>query len=147
MIVFILFFIIIFLFTFLYYGQDYKFRKQCTGIGNRGYNGCYTTYTYHVPHTPKEIAEILSHKNVGDLLYYEFDSSKMEIVFANPEADFYQSMNAGITFQIHFEEKETSCLLLVEQKSIGFSNNTNRTATRMDAFWMKKVDAVPCTKA
>ncbi len=130
-------------FVLLYLFIEYKeSRKYSQGINNRIYSkdGLRVTFVYSIPHTKERVVEILRLKNAQDRLPYEFDEKAMEIGFKDSRGEFQHQVLTE-RYRLHFEPKEDSCLLYLEQINLSFSRTD--ISLFMNAFWSIKVDAVP----
>lgn len=135
-------FAICFLIILLYFLQDFGDWKKHSKVHNKVYssNGLLVTYMYSVPVEKEKVIERLCMRREDDKLFYRFDEETLQIQFADPEVEFNNSNYKGVTFQLHFEEKENSCLLYVEQKEIIVRYGA-RIGTLMNTFWACKIGA------
>ena len=130
-------------FILLYFFVEFKdYKKYSRGINNIIYSKdqLRVTYVYSIPHAKERVVEILRLKNAQDRLPYEFDEKAMEIGFKDSQGEFQHRAFAH-RYRMHFEPKEDSCLLYLEQINISFSRTD--VPMFMNAFWSIKVDAVP----
>lgn len=133
------------IFFIIFYYSELKGGIQHLRTRNRIYSkdGLRVTFVYSVPYTEDQVIEILSHKNAGDRLYYEFDKSSMEIWFSNPEEFYYDRKHRGARFKIILENSDDMCLLYVEQQSVNISNAASYVGCHINDFWAAKLDAKP----
>ncbi len=106
-------------------------------------DGLRVIFVYSVPYTRERVLEILSHKNAGDRLPYEFDRETIEICFTNPETFYHKKPDMGASYQISFKARGTERLMYVEQKNVLISGGAERVQRSMNEFWSAKVNAVP----
>lgn len=133
-------------FLLLYFGQHIKmWRRDSNGIENHIYSdgGVRCTFVYRIPHTRKEVLEMLGHKNGKDILCYRLVSDE-EIRFANPENYFYEVEWSGAGYRMNFQETEDGCILYLEQMELLTPNSAGMVHLQMNTFWKEKADAVPC---
>lgn len=133
-------------FVLLYFGQ-YRGagKKYANGIKNYKYldGGLRRGYLYTVA-SEKEVLEKLSHKNAGDKLNYEFDSSKSEIWFTNPETTLYDAKENGTGYKLEFQHSGQQVILYVEQIHRILPRSASAVPVLMNAFWCEKTGAKPC---
>lgn len=139
-------FVIVAGFLLLYFGRYFRtWKRDSKGTKNRIYSsgGVHCTFVYRIPHTRKEVLEMLGHKNGKDILSYRVVSEE-EIRFANSENCFYEVEWSGAGYRMNFQDTEDGCILYLEQMELLTPNSASMVHLQMNTFWKEKADAVPC---
>lgn len=107
-----------------------------------------TMYAYYIPHSKAEVLKRLANKSSGDRLCYELQAGNKVIRFTNPAFSDMHYKNLGIKYIMNFREEKDACLLRLDLSGKRKAIKSSKVPMLMDAFWVRKVDAVPCaTKA
>lgn len=101
-------------------------------------------YAYYIPHTRTEVIKKLATKTSGDRLSYEVKAGNKVIRFTNPSFSDMHYKDLGIKYKMYFQEEQNACLLRLELDGKGKAFMSSKVPMLMDAFWVRKVDAIPC---
>lgn len=103
-----------------------------------------TMYAYYIPHPKEEVLRRLANKNSGDRLCYEVQAGNKAIRFTNPSFSDMHYKDLGIKYIMNFSEEKDACLLRLDLSGNRKAMMSSKVPMLMDAFWVRKVDAVPC---
>lgn len=101
-------------------------------------------YAYYIPHSRAEVIKRLETKTPGDRLCYELKAGNKMIRFTNPSFSDMHYKDLGIKYKMWFQEEQNACLLRLELDGKRKAFMSSKVPMLMDAFWVRKVDAVPC---